>query len=150
MKKFFCILLLTTVMSCNGQDKAVTLEKDSISKILTVKCTLNDVITIPMIVDTGASITTIPMHVAQTLIDTGTLTPTDYIGKSKYVLADGSIVENYKVRLASLKLEGHEFKNVTICIGKGGAPLLLGGDILAQLNSVTIDYINNTLTIEKQ
>lgn len=147
MKKFFCILLLTTVMSCVGQDKAVTLKKDSISKILTVKCTLNDVITIPMIVDTGASITTIPMHVAQTLIDTGTLTPTDYIGKSKYVLADGSIVENYKVRLASLKLEGHEFKNVTICIGKGGAPLLLGGDILSQLYGgvITIDYNNNKI-----
>ena len=147
MKKFFCILLLTTVVSCVGQEKAVTLEKDSITRILTVKCTLNGVITIPMIIDTGASITIIPMHVAQTLIDTGTLTPTDYIGKSKYVLADGSIVENYKIKLASLKLEGHEFKNVTICIGKGGAPLLLGGDILSQLYGgvITIDYNNNKI-----
>ena len=149
--KNYLLFILFFVVSCSGQTKeTIPLIKQPESQIMYVKCTLNDVIVVPMILDTGCSVTTIPAHVAFTLVDTGTLGAEDLLERRSFRLADGSVIENQKIRLHSLKIGGQTFKDITVCVTKGGAPLLLGGDILAQLNSVTIDYINNTLTIEKQ
>lgn len=147
--KHCLITLLFLANSCLGQvDESVPLKKETGSEILYVSVTLNEVITLPMILDTGCSTTTIPAHVAYTLVDTKTLGPADLMGRSKFQLADGTVVENEKIRLHTLRIGTHTFKDVTVCVSKSGAPLLLGGDILSQLETIELDYKNNILKIK--
>lgn len=103
--KNYLLFTLFFVVSCSGQTKeTIPLIKQPGSEIMYVKCTLNDVIVVPMILDTGCSVTTIPSHVAFTLVDTRTLVFEDLLEKSKFRLADGTVVENQQIRLRSLKI----------------------------------------------
>src|SRR5262245_6532250 len=55
-----------------------------------VPITINGSVTVPFILDTGSSEVAIPEDVFRTLIRTGTVNDTDFIGEGTYVLADGS------------------------------------------------------------
>ena len=56
------------------------------------------------IVDSGASDVSIPADVVRTLIRTGTIKKSDFIGTETYRLADGSAVESGTFIIRSLKV----------------------------------------------
>ena len=56
----------------------------------TVPVRVNQTITLPFVLDTGATDLVIPADVALTLIRAGALTSNDFIGKSQYSMANGS------------------------------------------------------------
>ncbi len=144
MKKILLILTSTFFLSCNGQEYVPLQKTDGL--LVTVDVLLNDKVSMPFLVDTGCSITSIPDYVARTLIATKTLSPKDMQGSAGFILADGSKVQHYLVRLKTIKIGSTIFKDVTVCITGSGAPLLLGQNIL---DNSTIDLKNNTITFQK-
>jgi hypothetical protein len=64
---------------------------------------------------------TIPVDVVSTLLRTGTLQKTDFIGAETYTLADGSKVPSATFRIRSLTVNKIEIQNIKA----GVTPLLL-------------------------
>jgi predicted aspartyl protease len=77
-----------------GGNSPLTPEKPDSSErhgnTYTVPVRVNQTITLPFILDTGATDLVIPADVALTLIRAGALTSNDFIGKSQYSMANGS------------------------------------------------------------
>jgi hypothetical protein len=69
-----------------------------------VPVVINDALKLDFIVDSGASDVSIPSDVVLTLIRTGTIKKSDFIGTEKYGLADGSTVESGTFIIRSLKV----------------------------------------------
>lgn len=107
-------------------------------------------VNIDMIFDTGCSQTLISMLEAQMLKKKGLLTENDYIGNSKSIIADGSIVENMLFNIKSLELtDGIRTivcENVVVQVSSNiEAPVLLGNEVLDRVASYTIDNENNII-----
>lgn len=115
--------------------------------VYTVPVLINDAITLDFLVDSGASDVSIPADVVSTLIRTGTIGPSDFVGQKTYRLADGSETPSTVFILRSLKVGNHVVKNVTASIAplKGG--LLLGQSFLQQFHSWSIDNASHALII---
>ena len=101
---------------------------------------INDTITLPFLLDTGASDIVIPADVALTLIRAGALTSGDFIGKSRYRLADGSEAVSDVVNLRELQVGEHSVRNVTASISPLQGEPLLGQSFLSKFGTVTLDY----------
>src|SRR5215469_11643893 len=65
----------------------------------TVPVRINDTITLPFLIDTGATNVVVTDDVALTLIRSGAITKEDFIGTGTAVLADGSSVSSPRIRL---------------------------------------------------
>ena len=61
----------------------------NLSGIFVVPVSINGALTLDFMIDSGASDVTIPADVVLTLIRTGTLRDTDFLGQKTYTLADG-------------------------------------------------------------
>ena len=119
------------------------------SGIFEVPVELNKVLKISFIFDSGASDVSISPDVALTLIRTGTITETDFIGSQVYSFADGSKATSEVFILKEIKIGGHIIKNVRASISNSiNAPMLLGQSVLQRLGRFTIDNNNHTLIIE--
>jgi hypothetical protein len=68
----------------------------------------------------------IPADVVSTLMRTGTLQKSDFVGQKIYRLADGSTVPSATFLIRSLKVGNHLLENVTGSIATAEADLLLG------------------------
>ena len=101
---------------------------------------INDTITLPFLLDTGASDMVIPADIALTLIRAGALTSGDFIGKSRYRLADGSEAVSDVVSLRELQVGEHSVRNVTASISPLQGEPLLGQSFLSKFGTVTLDY----------
>ena len=101
---------------------------------------INDTITLPFLLDTGASDMVIPADIALTLIRAGALTSGDFIGKSRYRLADGSEAVSDVVNLRELQVGEHSVRNVTASISPLQGEPLLGQSFLSKFGTVTLDY----------
>lgn len=117
--------------------------------IYEVPVVLNDVLKISFIFDSGASDVSISPDVALTLIRTGTITQSDFIGTQKYQFADGSTATSNVFILHQIKIGNKTLTNVKASISKSiDAPMLLGQTALQQFGKFTIDNANHTLVIE--
>jgi predicted aspartyl protease len=101
---------------------------------------INDTITLPFLLDTGASDIVIPADVALTLIRAGALQSGDFIGKSRYRLADGSEAVSDVISLRKLQVGEHSVRNVTASISPLQGEPLLGQSFLSKFGTVTLDY----------
>jgi predicted aspartyl protease len=101
---------------------------------------INDTITLPFLLDTGASDMVIPADVALTLIRAGALTSGDFIGKSRYRLADGSEAVSDVVSLREVQVGEHSVRNVTASVSSLQGEPLLGQSFLSKFGTVTLDY----------
>jgi hypothetical protein len=63
-------------------------------------------------IDSGAADVSIPADVVSTLMRTGTIQETDFVGKKMYRLADGSTVPSATFLIRSLKVGNHLLENV--------------------------------------
>lgn len=101
------------------------------------------------IFDTGASIISISMTEASFLFKQGTLTESDVVGKGNFIDANGDISEGTIVILKSVKIGNKELTNIEASIVHNlQAPLLMGQSALAKFGKITIDYKNNTITLD--
>jgi hypothetical protein len=58
---------------------------------------INGAITLDFVVDSGAADVSVPADVFSTLIRTGTIRPSDFVGRQTYVLGDGTEVPSLSV-----------------------------------------------------
>src|SRR5262245_43978774 len=77
---------------------------------------INKAITLDFVVDGGAADVSIPADVVMTLVRTGTLQESDFIGTQTYKLADGSTVPSTTFRIRSLTTNKIEIENVRASI----------------------------------
>ena len=126
--------------------KRIPLRLSSNSYIVPVL--INGRIWLDFTIDTGASDVSIPADVVSTLIRTGTIQDSDFIGTQTYVLADGSTAPSHVFLIRSLKLGDHIVRNVRGSIASPRAALLLGQSFLQNFKSWSIDNTKHVLLLE--
>ena len=109
---------------------------------------IHNSISLNFIVDSGASDVSIPADVAMTLVRTGTLLESDFIGHQTYVLADGSKMPSATFRLRSLKVGDKVVENVKASLAPVQGSLLLGQSFLGRLRSWSVDNNKHALVFE--
>ena len=114
----------------------------------TVPVVINDVLSLKFVVDSGASDVTIPADVAGTLIRTGTIKDSDFIGNQQYTLADGSVINSKQFFIHSLKVGDQVIQNVRGSIGDVKDTLLLGQSFLEKFKSWSMDNTSHELVLE--
>lgn len=117
--------------------------------IIKVPALINNTVKVYFVLDSGASDVSISLDYASVLIKSGTLNKYDYIGQEKYQLADGSIINAYKVILREISIGNFTLYNIVASINENmDAPLLLGQSFLQKFGSVKIDYNNEQIHFE--
>jgi len=116
--------------------------------IFVVPVEINSAITLDFIIDSGASDVSVPADVVSTLIRTGTIQDTDFIGTQTYTLADGSEAPSDVFIIRSLKVGNHIIENVRGRIGSAQGSLLLGQSFLHNFKSWSIDNTKHELILE--
>lgn len=104
-----------------------------------VPVTINATVPIDFLLDSGASDVTIPADVFRTLLRTGTITNSDFLGEQTYASADGSTSAFPTVRIRSLKVGAKLLENVTASISPVSGDPLLGQSFLRRFRSWSID-----------
>jgi hypothetical protein len=96
-KLFADALLTLTYAPVDAQNTLEAQEKIPLAKVsgvYTLPVTVNGVLALHFILDTGASEVVIPADVALTLVRTGTIQDSDFLPGADYTLADGSVVSS--------------------------------------------------------
>jgi len=109
---------------------------------------INGAITLPFIIDSGASSVMIPADVVLTLMRAKTIEESDFIGEQKYQLADGSIAPSMTFRIRSLKVGDKTLNNVIGSIAPVKGSLLLGQSFLSRFKSWSIDNSTHQLSLQ--
>jgi clan AA aspartic protease (TIGR02281 family) len=110
---------------------------------------INQTITLPFVLDTGAEELAIPADVALTLIRAGALKGSDFIGKAQYSTANGSEQVTDRVIIREVQVGGHIVTNVTAFVSPPAGDLLLGQSFLSKFGSVTFDYRRLVLVLSR-
>jgi clan AA aspartic protease (TIGR02281 family) len=116
----------------------VQIEKRGSSYYVPVR--INDTITLPFLLDTGAGDLAIPADVARTLIRAGALKSGDLIGKRSYQIANGSEEVSPVVSIREVRVGEHVVRSVTAGITPANGEPLLGQSFLSKFGAVTVDY----------
>jgi clan AA aspartic protease (TIGR02281 family) len=112
-----------------------------------VPVTINNQLTLKFVIDSGASDVSIPTDVVSTLVRTGTIADTDFLGSQTYKLADGSTVPSQRFLIRSLKVGNRTLENVTAGIAPVAGQLLLGQSFLKRFQSWSIDNGRSALIL---
>lgn len=100
------------------------------------------------IVDSGAANVQIPEEVAEEMKRNGTLTDADFLGQRRFLLADGSGLQQRVFRLRSLQIGERTMENVLAAVGAPRSRPLLGQSFLRRLNWWKIDNVKNAIELE--
>lgn len=100
------------------------------------------------IFDTGASNVTLSRQQALRMLNSGTLSYNDIIGKSSYQTANGAIGVGTEINLRKVEIGGFVLTNVrATVVNSDTAPLLLGQSVLSRLGTIMVDYKTSTISI---
>jgi predicted aspartyl protease len=113
-----------------------------------VPVSINDAITLDFTIDSGADDVSIPADVVMTLMRTGTINRSDFLGSRTYVLADGSTSPSTIFRIRSLRVGNREVTNVTASMAPTKGGLLLGQSFLRRFGSWSIDNRRSVLVLD--
>jgi clan AA aspartic protease (TIGR02281 family) len=113
-----------------------------------IPVTVNGVLKISFILDSGASDVSISPDVALTLMRTGTIEKSDYLETTTYSFADGSTAESDVFNIKEINIGGFIIRNVRCSISNNlDAPMLLGQSVMQRIGSYTIDNAVHCLII---
>jgi hypothetical protein len=119
--------------------RAEEISLDRVGGVYEVPVTLNGVMTLNFVLDSGAAEVSIPAEVMLTLMHTHTVSADDFLPGRTYVLADGSKVKSPRFILRSLKIGKHRIESIPASISKIGSSLLLGQNLLERLGVWSLD-----------
>ena len=114
-----------------------------------VTATLNDWLTRPFTVDSGASDVQVSAEVFSALYPPGS-PPPQFLPGAAYRLADGRVVGSRRFLIRRLRIANYVFPDVDASIGAPQAPLLLGQNVLSRLGAWTIDNRRNVLVLAER
>lgn len=153
MKKLLLLLTLTalTLLSCGSKITTVNINKmHEETPVYKTEVKINGVVTVPMIIDTGASDVSLPPYVVKTLLLTGTLTMQDTLPSMRYRYANGEISVNRRFMIKTMSVGDIVVTNVEASLGNDdNTPLLLGGSFFQRLKKVEIDYQEDKMRLTK-
>ena len=138
----------TTPAAVTSNLSTLTISLEKRGGTLVVPVVINASITLGFVIDSGAADVTIPADVVMTLMRTGTLRDTDFLGEQTYVLADGSKVPSMTFRIRSLKVGSKTLENIVGSIAPVQGALLLGQSFLSRFRSWSIDNQKQALILE--
>lgn len=116
--------------------------------VYTVPVTVNEVLHIEFIIDSGASDVSISPDIALTLIKTGTIQQKDWLSGKTYQFADGSTAKSTRFRLQSIRIGDRLLEDINCSISNSiNSPILLGQSALEKLGAYTIDYKKGILKL---
>lgn len=120
------------------------------SGVFEVPVSINKVMIMNFILDSGASEVSISPDVASVLLKSGSISPADVLAPMNYRLADGSVASCQRYNLKTLELDGGlAVNNIAASVSESHtSPLLLGQNVLAQLGNVRIDYANGLMILD--
>jgi gag-polyprotein putative aspartyl protease len=130
LKLFYIIAVSLFLIS---PTKAEEISLDRVGEVYEVPVTLNGVMTLNFVLDSGAAEVSIPAEVMLTLMHTHTVSTDDFLPGRTYVLADGSKVKSPRFILRSLKIGKHHIESIPASISKVNSSLLLGQNLLERL-----------------
>ena len=116
--------------------------------IFVVPALINGAIILDVTVDSGAADVSIPVDVVLTLMRTGTITSSDFLGSQTYVLADGTKVPSETFRIRSIRVGERVVADVVGSVAPVQASLLLGQSFLDRFRSWSIDNASHSLVLE--
>jgi predicted aspartyl protease len=108
---------------------------------------INKAIILSFVVDTGAADVSIPIDVVLTLLRTGTVQESDFIGTQTYKLADGSTLPSPTFWIRSLTIDKIVIENVKTSVAPVAGELLLGQSFLTRFKSWSIDNAKHLLVL---
>jgi clan AA aspartic protease (TIGR02281 family) len=100
------------------------------------------------IVDSGAANVQIPEDVAEEMKRNGTLADADFLGQRRFLLADGSGLQQRVFRLRTLQIGDRTMENVLAAVGAPHSRALLGQSFLRRLNWWKVDNVRNAIEFE--
>jgi len=131
----------------NNQERLIEVPVTEDLGTFEVPVSVNGVVTLKFVIDSGASDITIPGNVLRTLERAGTVTAADFVGSEQYGLADGSIATEQLVKLRSIKVGQTEIHDVVASVAPGDGSLLLGQGFLKHFASWSIDNDRHVLVL---
>lgn len=121
--------------------------------VKTIPVKLNGV-SMDMIFDTGCSGVSISLHELQTLYKNGKIGTADFIGTTYAQIADGSVVEEARVRLQEIVIGGEngiKIPNIKASVVLNqSAPILLGNDVLDEVSSFEVDNVRKVIKFKRK
>ncbi len=134
--------------SASERRESIPLARSGRGKSYLVQATINDVMKLRFIVDTGAGTLLLPVERYQALKNMGALSEADEMGSSIYSFADGNKARHRNIRLKSLKVGSRTLHDVQAAVGNPNTEPLMGISILERLGSWRIDDANSRLILE--
>ena len=110
--------------------------------------TINNAIQLPFIIDSGASEISIPANIVSALMQAGTISGADFLGKRTYRIADGSTLPSEVFRIRSLRVGNRVLENVVGSVAPVEGGMLLGQSFLSRFKSWSIDNQHQVLILE--
>lgn len=137
MKKFLLtFLFLLSVCVGHGQ---VTIQMEKEGNIFRIPCLVNGA-KMKLVFDTGASVVSLSLPMAEYLYDNGYITKNDFKGVGQTTIADGQIVDHLKLNLKDIEIGGLHLSNVeAIVMASQNAPLLLGQSAIQKLGRIQLN-----------
>lgn len=118
----------------------------------------NDVMTIPVtingiqlnfIFDSGASVVCISSIEATVMVKQGAITADDIIGQSSYLDASGNVNVGTTINLKEVIVGNKTLTNIKAnVVDNAQAPLLLGGSVLREFGTITIDQNRESIIFD--
>jgi hypothetical protein len=112
-----------------------------------VPVAVNGLPPMPFVLDSGADTVSLPAEVVFTLLRTGTLQSSDFIGNTTVVMADGRELPSFTFKIRELRVGQHVIRNAVGSLNRFGTDPLLGGSFLSRFASWTIDNQRGALVL---
>jgi clan AA aspartic protease (TIGR02281 family) len=129
----------------NRRTKIIPLEQSN--GVYTLPVRINDAISIPFVLDSGAAEVAIPADVFSTLRRAGLVTDNDFRGSGTYVLADGSQQTSQRFLLHKLSVGDSVVEDVIANVVSIRGDALLGQSFLSKLSGWSIDNNQHALVL---
>ena len=138
-------LLLEIIMTQIARAESVTLKQ--IGGVYMLPVRINDTVTVPFVLDSGAAEVSIPNDVFSVLRRSETINRSDFIGTGTYTLADGTTVSSDRYIIHKMSVGDHTITNVVANVVSVKGDPLLGQSFLQKLPAWTLDNDQHALVL---
>jgi hypothetical protein len=143
---FLPVLIAAPVHPAVGEE--IQLERQHGLYMVPVR--INGAIILPFFLDSGSTVVVIPSDVFSTLLRTGTVKDSDFVGTGIITLADGSEQSSELFILHEVKVGDHVISDVVANVAPVKGDPLLGQSFLAKLPAWAIDNQRHVLVLSNQ
>jgi gag-polyprotein putative aspartyl protease len=139
------LLLLSVLTLKSAAAEQISLEQEH--GIYMVPVRINQAVSIPFVLDSGAAEVAIPADVFMTLMRSHTVSENDFIGEGIFVTADGSKHKSKRFVLREVQVGARIVKDVIANVVPIEGDPLLGQSFLSRLPSWSIDNNSHVLNL---